>query len=382
MADLVGQQLGHYRLTRMLGQGGFADVYLGEHIHLNTLAAIKLIQTRLVSNDIEEFRVEARIIAHLKHPHIVPILDFGMDREIPYLVMEYAENGTVRQQYPRGTILPLATIVSSVKQVASELQYAHDRKLIHRDVKPENMLLGVNHELLLSDFGIAVVNQSSRFQSTRDVVGTVAYMAPEQIQGKPQQASDQYALGVIVYEWLTGERPFNGNQMEIFAQHMTVPPPLREKIPSIPRDVEEVVMRTLAKEPQQRFLRIEAFANTLDQASTDTIRQMAVEAMLQGPFGRWPLKTTVLTIGRLPTNQFILDKDDQVSGRHAAIQQTSQGYAITDIGSANGTYVNDERLSPKVATAQRWRYYSYRQYRLYLRGKHYSSYSCNHEGYQ
>src|SRR5207248_1225451 len=100
MPDRVGQQLGNYRLTRLLGQGGFADVYLGEHIHLNTLAAIKVLRTQLMGTDVEQFRNEARTIAHLKHPNIVPILDFGVENNIPYLIMGYASNGTLRQQYP------------------------------------------------------------------------------------------------------------------------------------------------------------------------------------------------------------------------------------------------------------------------------------------
>ena len=199
MADRIGQQLGNYRLIRLIGEGGFAEVYLGEHLHLGTQAAIKILKTQLTSSDVEQFRSEARIIANLEHPNIVRILDFGVEGKIPFLVMSYAPNGTLRQQYPRGVSLPLPAILSYVKQIADALQYAHDQKLIHRDVKPENMLLGRRHEVLLSDFGIALATQSSRYQSTRDVVGTVAYMAPEQIQGKPRPASDQYALAVVVY---------------------------------------------------------------------------------------------------------------------------------------------------------------------------------------
>src|SRR5207244_9753004 len=105
MSDLVGQQLGHYRLTRLLGHGGFADVYLGEHIHLNTLAAIKVLDTRLASDEIAQFRNEARTIARLEHPHIVRVLDFGVEDGVPFLVMSYAPNGTLRQRHPRGARL-------------------------------------------------------------------------------------------------------------------------------------------------------------------------------------------------------------------------------------------------------------------------------------
>ncbi len=160
------------------------------------------------------------------------------------------------------------TIVSYVQQIAEALHYAHDEKLIHRDIKPENMLIGRRNEVLLSDFGIALLAQTSLYQSTQDVIGTVAYMAPEQIQGKPRPASDQYALGIVVYEWLSGDRPFRGSFTELCAQHMFAsPPPLREKSATISPEVEQVVQTALAKDPHQRFASVQAFATALKQAS-------------------------------------------------------------------------------------------------------------------
>src|SRR5712691_8948247 len=267
MTDYSGQRFGSYRLTRQLGRGGFADVYLGEHVYLTTQAAVKVLQTRLAGSNLDDFLNEARLIAHLEHPNIVRVLDFGVEDTIPFLVMGYAPNGTLRQRYPGHSVLPFPMVVSYVKQVASALQYAHDEKLVHRDVKPENMLLGRTNEVLLSDFGIAVVSQTSRYENTLEVVGTVAYMAPEQIQGKPRPASDQYALAIIVYEWLSGYRPFRGAFTELCAQHMFAsPPPLHEKAPGITPAIEEVVQRGMAKEPQQRFANVRAFANALEQA--------------------------------------------------------------------------------------------------------------------
>jgi len=268
MADRIGQQLGNYRLTRLLGEGGFAQVYLGEHIHLGTEAAIKVLTARLTTEEIEQFRSEARTIARLRHPHIVRVLDFGVDHGVPFLVMDYAPNGTLRQRYPKGTRLTLTTILPHIKQVAAALQYAHDQKLVHRDVKPENMLLEPDNTILLSDFGIAVVAHSSHSMNTQDIIGTVAYMAPEQLQGKPRLASDQYALAVVVYEWLSGSWPFNGAYVEIAMQHaLTPPPPLREKVPAISPEVEQVVMKALAKDPHQRFTSVQDFATALEKAS-------------------------------------------------------------------------------------------------------------------
>jgi serine/threonine protein kinase len=269
MADRIGQQLGNYRLLSLLGRGGFAEVYLGEHVYLKTRAAVKLLQTRLSgSEDMEGFLKEAQTVASLSHPNIVRILDFGVDGETPFLVMDYAPNGTLRQRHRRGEPVPLPTVTQYVKQVAEALQYAHDEKLVHRDVKPENMLVGRRNEVLLSDFGIALVAQSSRYQSTQDVVGTVAYMSPEQIQGKPRPASDQYSLGVAVYEWLSGVRPFSGSFTELCTQHMfATVPSLREKIPTLSSEVEQVINTALTKDPKQRFGSVQAFANALQQAS-------------------------------------------------------------------------------------------------------------------
>lgn len=267
MANRVGQQVGNYRLTRLLGQGGFADVYLGEHIHLNTQAALKVMQMRLVGTNLEEFRNEARTIATLNHPNIIRILDFGEEEGIPFLVMEYATNGSLRQLYPRHTRLLPEQIIPYLKQAASALHYAHTRKLIHRDVKPENMLLGREGNILLSDFGLVLVAQSTGSQLTREAAGTLPYMAPEQLHGRPRPASDQYSLGIVVYEWICGERPFVGGPTELMGQHALTPPPsLLQKTPGLPPTVEAVVFRALAKDPQQRFANVEEFAAAFEAA--------------------------------------------------------------------------------------------------------------------
>ncbi len=267
MVDYIGQRLGNYQLTRLLGEGGFAQVYLGEHIYLSTQAAIKILNTQL-DNDQDWFRTEARTIARLVHPNIVRVLDFGVEGNTPFLVMDYAPKGTLRQRHPKGTLLPLSTVVSYVKQIAEALQYAHDEKLIHRDVKPENMLLGRSDEVLLSDFGIALMSQTMLGLDMQNMAGTLAYMAPEQIQGYPRRASDQYALSIIVYEWLTGDRPFDGSFTEVISQQLAVSPlPLRTRMPAVAPAVEQVVMRALEKDPDRRFDSIRAFALALEQAS-------------------------------------------------------------------------------------------------------------------
>jgi serine/threonine protein kinase/tetratricopeptide (TPR) repeat protein len=272
MTDRLGQQMGNYRLTRLLGQGGMAEVYLGEHIYLKTLAALKVLDTELSEQDAASFVQEAQMLARLTHPHIVRVLDFAVKDGTPFLVIEYAPHGTLRQRHPKGTRLPLDIIIPYVQQVTAALQYAHDQQFIHRDVKPENLLLNERFDILLSDFGLGMFARHTLSQSIQQVAGTPFYIAPEQIQGKPRPASDQYALGIVVYEWLTGESPFEGPLMQIVTQHLVAPPPsLRERVPTLSPVIEEVVLRALAKEPKQRFPSVQDFANALQHAAQEMV---------------------------------------------------------------------------------------------------------------
>src|SRR6266566_1787848 len=271
MAERVGQSLGNYQLLRLLGRGSFAEVYLAEHRYLEVPAAIKVLRVRMEPDTHAQFLREARTIAHLQHPHIVRVLDFGFEDQAPYLVMEYTPNGTLRARHPKGTRLPVSQIIHYVKQIAPALDYAHQQHVIHRDVKPENMLLNANDEVVLSDFGIAVVQQSMDSLSTQNQAGTPLYMAPEQIQRKPRAASDQYALGVLVYEWLCGEPPFHGSLFEVLSQHLYQPPPsLCERLPDLPQAVEDAVFGALAKEPHARFVSVQDFADVLEEVCEAT----------------------------------------------------------------------------------------------------------------
>lgn len=268
MKNFIGQRVGNYQLIRLLGRGGFADVYLGEHIHLKKKAALKLIHDGLDSSLVESFTKEAQIVAALKHPHIVRILEFGFEHQQPFFVMEHAPNGTLRERHPRGSHVPLPTIVSYVKQVSSALAYIHANKLIHRDVKPENMLIDEDGNVLLSDFGIVTIAHSTTSMEPQVGSGTVHYMAPEQIKGLPRPASDQYSLAIVVYEWISGTRPFSGSSyVEVAMNHLSEPfPPLHEKIPTLPPQVEQVVHKALSKDPQQRFPTIQDFSTALEEA--------------------------------------------------------------------------------------------------------------------
>src|SRR5215471_17696561 len=256
MNDRIGQQLGNYRLLRLLGEGGQASVYLGEHIYLRNQAAVKVRHAALTEEEQAVFLQEAQTLVRLSHPHIVRVLDFALQDGLPFLVMEYAPHGTLRQRHPRGTRLPLDLIIPYVQQVASALQYTHDQGLIHRDVKPENMLLNTHDQVLLSDFGLVMLapqllSSGATEPMEKSLVGTMSYLAPEQLRGRAQPASDQYALGVVVYKWLCGKPPFHGSFLEVAVQHVSVhPPSLHEQVPDLSPAIEEVILRALTKEPE------------------------------------------------------------------------------------------------------------------------------------
>ena len=275
MTLYTGQQFGDYRLTEYLGGGGFADVYLGEHIYLHTeehpvRVAVKVLKGNFTAKEISDLRNEAQTIIRLKHPHIVPLITFSVahveTQNIPFLVMNHAGHGSLDKHYPRGSKLPLTTIVTYMKQIAQALKYAHDHKVVHRDIKPANLLLGDNQEILLGDFGIAVIAHRTHSWEEQRLVGSWHYAAPEHFKAKAEPASDQYSLGVVVYEWLCGSLPFTGDFYQLGYQHNEVlPPPLHEKIPISPA-IEAVVIKALAKDPNDRFENVMAFALALEQA--------------------------------------------------------------------------------------------------------------------
>src|SRR5712691_11781625 len=268
MKDYTSQKIGNYILKKRLANGAFADVYLGEDVLSHQEVALKILPTQ-PSGLQQDFQKEARMIQGLAHQNIVRLLEYGSWMDISYLVMEYIPLGSLRDCYPKGTPLPLDLVVHYVKQVASALQAAHSQGIIHRDVKPQNLLLQDRGQILLSDFGIATLIGDAPGSLTRNAAGTPAYMAPEQLRGEKTFAIDQYALAVMAYEWLCGELPFpeSSPHAQQFNHLNTPPPPLSERCSNIPSELGQVVMRALAKDPTMRFPTVMAFAEALEQAS-------------------------------------------------------------------------------------------------------------------
>jgi serine/threonine protein kinase len=267
----AGEKYGQHILQSLISSDGFSETWLGTHERDGSKATIQVLNLSLsTAEEQTKFFDEADWLRSLQHPNIVRILARGLQGETPYLVMEYTPNGTLRTKYPRGTQLPSPLVVQYVKQIAGALQYAHDQRLIHRNVKPENMLLGEHDQILVSDFGIATVEKTTSFRVTqqqlREVPGTAGYMAPEQFDGNLTTASDQYALGVVVYEWLCGSLPFSGDGTEVRIQQKQKVPALRDRVQGISPELERVVLKAMSENLHQRYRDMQAFADALEQA--------------------------------------------------------------------------------------------------------------------
>jgi eukaryotic-like serine/threonine-protein kinase len=264
MINLIGQKIGNYKVLDLLGQGSSAYVYLGEHKYQQSHAALKILKTEAspfaTTNHWKKREGnEVYMLAHVTHPHIIGMHEYGIQDDIQFLVMDWAKQGTLLDLFTRS--VSLSTVAICVKQIASALQHLHMMHVIHRDIKPTNILVEQDISVLLADFELAI-----DYRNCHSTAGTPAYAAPEQKQGRPCPASDQYALGVIVYQWLCGELPFHGSSAEMAAQHSNAsPPPLRDKVPTLPPAVEQVVLTALAKDPDSRFTTIQMFAEVFGQ---------------------------------------------------------------------------------------------------------------------
>jgi serine/threonine protein kinase len=267
--NYIGRQIGNYRILEELATGSFGRVYKGSHIYLTKrIVAIKLLHRTYLGSqkERENFLQEAQLLEMLKHPNILPILDVGIEDGIPYFVVEYAPNGSLRDHLQAGFPHPmqLDVALNILTQIGQALYHAHQQNIIHRDLKPENILFNARGEALLADFGIAVVLSTPRTTSV-DIIGSPLYMAPEQFDGMLSKRSDQYALAVIAYEMLTGRNPFVGPNAAIMAfKHKTEEPLAPTQFnPYLPVPVERAILKALSKDRAKRYAEVPDFVTAL-----------------------------------------------------------------------------------------------------------------------
>jgi tRNA A-37 threonylcarbamoyl transferase component Bud32 len=278
MDDLIGKTLGIYRILERLGRGGMATVYKAYQPALERHVAIKVIHPHLASDEeqfLKRFQREAKAVASLRHPHIVRVFDFGTEDDVSYMVMEYLEGITLKAkldgQAQRGETMPLEAVLHTFRAVAGALEYAHGQGMIHRDVKPANVILTTDGDVVLTDFGIARMVGGTQFTATGAVIGTPAYMSPEQGHGERGDArSDVYALGVMLFEMVTGRVPFDADTpLAVILKHISAPLPLPRQVnPQIPEAVERVILKALAKDPNDRYQTVAEMAGALETAVT------------------------------------------------------------------------------------------------------------------
>lgn len=278
MEHLIGHIIGHYRLVRLLSDRFFSQLYLGHHLqdsHPVLIRVLDLFPPR--ADDEAHFLAELQQLLRLSHPHLLSLRDGGVENHLPFLVMDFPSGGTLREYYPQGRQLPLVTVLSSVTSLAAGLEYLHERQVAHHSLNPDEVWVGNHHQLLLSE---PLTDLERSFRSRDELIDYVlpdevlehecSYLAPECIKGRPGScsASDQYALSIMVYEWLCGERPYKGDWVEIAVQQLRVSlPPLHQKVSTVPPDVAEVVLVALEKDPQKRFASVQAFVTALEQAA-------------------------------------------------------------------------------------------------------------------
>jgi serine/threonine protein kinase len=272
MNDLIGKNLGRYHIIEPLGQGGMASVYKAFDTSLERHVAIKIIRPDIEidnqSEFLKRFQREAKSLAQLDHPYILKVLDYGDQEGLPYLVMPFLEGGTLKEKM--GKPMPYSQAASLLTPIAEALDYAHKRNIIHRDVKPANILISQSGAPILSDFGIAkILVQSGSTQLTGAGVGigTPDYMAPEQWTGTADARTDIYSLGVVFYQMVTGRLPFSADTpAAVLIKHLRDPLPRpRAFVHDLPEVVEQILFKALAKEPENRFQTMKEFASTLEK---------------------------------------------------------------------------------------------------------------------
>ncbi len=272
--NLIGREIDRYKILEQIGKGGMATVYKAYDTRLEREVALKVIRREVFTQEeidmlLKRFELEAKSLGRLSHPNIVPVIDYGEFEGAPYLVMVYLPGGTLKDKL--GEPMPWRKAVRQILPVANALEYVHDRKIINRDIKPSNILLTENGEPLLTDFGLVKVfgekgKDATSLTGSGQGLGTPDYMAPEQWTGEATAQSDLYSLGVVLYEMITGYRPYVADTPAgVLLKQASEPLPLPTTyIPDLPKGIESILLKVLAKDPKNRYANIHEFVSELE----------------------------------------------------------------------------------------------------------------------
>jgi ligand-binding sensor domain-containing protein len=280
MQQYIGKNLGGYRIIEQVGQGGMATVFKAYQPSMDRYVAIKILASHFTADEtfLARFTREARTLARLEHPHILPVHDYGEQDGITYLVMRYCEAGTLKDLISRNHPLPSQEVTRILGQVGRALDYAHSQGVIHRDIKPSNVLINQQGDVFLTDFGIAkLVVESAQFTATGAIVGTPAYMSPEQGMGQPvDHRTDIYSLGVVLYELVTGQVPYEAETpLAVLLKHVNEPLPMPRQIkPDLPPALERVILKAMAKSPDDRFQSAQGMIDALSEAAAEALTEV------------------------------------------------------------------------------------------------------------
>ncbi|MCB2178732.1 protein kinase [bacterium] len=394
--QFIGSSIGKYNLIEFLGEGGMAKVYKGYHPDLQRFAAIKILHTEYLNDEkfISRFKNEAQNLAVLRHPNIVQVYDASITKNFPYLIMEFVEGKTLKQfiqEYNQSQKrIPITYTLRIIYSLGLALSFAHRNNMIHRDVKPSNIILETSGRVVLTDFGLAEFQGQPESQDAPMVEGTPAYISPEQALGRgAKPRSDQYSLGLVFFEMLTGRRPYVADDaIDMALRHATndIPSP-QEYYPEIPEEVSQIVLRATRKNPEERYptisdllkdlikVRIKSKTAKLPTASLKDLKLSSDRvASWAAPDYKLSDRDSVVClhfvdtgqvmdlelnreylIGRQHRSQPIIPDIDLspfkaydwgISRLHASIAIQMNQVTITDLGSANGTWHAGKRLPP------------------------------------
>lgn len=303
---------GRYQVVRKLGAGGMANVYLAEDQELGRRVAIKILNDRHAGDEqfVERFRREAKNAAALSHPNIVAIYDRGEAEGTYYIAMEFLDGRSLKELIVQRGPAPVTVSVEYARQILSALRFAHRHGIVHRDIKPHNVLVDADGRVKVTDFGIARAG-ASQMTEAGSIVGTAQYLSPEQARGTDvDQRSDLYSLGIVLYELLTGTLPFNGDTpVEIAMKHLSmIPEPPSAKRPDVPRDLDLIVTRALAKDPDDRYQSAEEMDADLERflrgAAVSPVTEESATQIMRAPTG--PLAATAATMIAPPRRSPVL----------------------------------------------------------------------------